>query len=187
MFHFQRAFIVLIGLGLTACGADTTFVRTEPAPVTDRIQIAYRSIEVRRVTLPTYAASEEIYGQGADGILASTGSVRWADVPDRAITLELSRNLAELTGARTASEPWPFTSQPDAHIEVRFEDLLAGADGVFRVSGQYFMTAETGRERSGFFNIQIAYDPAGGPEAIARARSAAVLELAKTIAQKTLR
>ena len=178
--------VFLLCLGLTACSGPTTFVRVSPTPVTERIAISYRSLEVRSVSLPTYAASEQIYGQGADGVLVSTGSVLWGDVPELAITLELSRTLAELTGARTAPEPWPFDARPQAQIDVRFEDLLAGADGIFRVSGQYFVSAETGRERSGIFRLQVPYESGAGAESIAQARSRAILDLAKVIAKEAL-
>lgn len=169
-----------------ACSTPTTFVKATPEPVTERVAIAFRSVEIRTVSLPTYAASEEIYGQGADGVLATTSAVRWADIPERAITLELSRTLAELTGARVAPEPWPFDARAEAQVDVRFEDLLAGADGVFRASGQYFVSSESGRERSGLFRLDVRYTPEAGPEAIAAARSRAILDLAKLIAGKAL-
>lgn len=178
--------VLLLCLGVSACTPPTTFVRVAPTPVTERISISYRTLEVRSVSLPTYAASEQIYGQDADGLLVSEGSLLWGDVPERAITLELSRTLAELTGARTAPEPWPFGTRPDAQIDVRFEDLLAGADGIFRVSGQYFVSADIGRERSGLFRLEVPYDPTTGAEAIAQARSRAILDLAKRIAKEAL-
>jgi len=177
---------LLMLIGLTACSTPTTFVKATPAPVTERVAISFRSVEVRSVSLPTYAASEEIYGQGADGVLATTSAVRWADVPERAITLELSRTLAELTGVRVAPEPWPFDARAEAQVDVRFQDLLAGADGVFRTSGQYFVSSETGRERSGLFRLEVPYASESGPEAIAAARSRAILDLAKLIAAKAL-
>jgi uncharacterized lipoprotein YmbA len=175
-----------VAFGLSACSTPTTFVQVPPAPVTERVNIAFPSVEVRAVSLPTYAASEEIYGQGADGVLASATSARWADVPERAITLELSRNLAELTGARVAPEPWPFDARPAATVDVRFEDLLAGSNGVFRTSGQYFVSSESGRERSGLFRLDVPYDVAAGPDAIAQARARAILDLATLIARKAL-
>ncbi|MEP2027727.1 MAG: ABC-type transport auxiliary lipoprotein family protein [Paracoccaceae bacterium] len=178
--------VCLLCFGLAACTSPTTFVRVAPTPVTERIAISYRSLEVRSVSLPTYAASEQIYGQDADGVLVSTGSVLWGDTPERAITFELSRTLAELTGARSAPEPWPFATRPQAQIDVRFEDLLAGANGVFRATGQYFVSSESGRERSGLFRLNVPYDPAAGADAIAKARSGAIQDLAKLIAKQAL-
>ena len=186
MTFFPRFGVIFLCLGLVACTSATTFVRVTPAPVTERIAISYRTLEVRSVSLPTYAASEQIYGQDAQGVLVSAGSVLWGDVPERAITFELSRTLAELTGARTAPEPWPFATRPQAQIDVRFEDLLAGADGVFRASGQYFVSSESGRARSGLFKLDVPYDPAAGADAIAKARSRAIQDLAIRIAKEAL-
>ena len=116
------------------------------------MRIAFASVEVRDVSLPTYAAAEEISIQAEDGTLTSSTDVLWADTPERAIALELSRNLARLTDRRIASEPWPFEAFPDARLEVRFEDLLATTAGAFRTRGQYFVGVEEGRERSGCLN-----------------------------------
>ena len=116
-----------------------------------------------------------------------TSKVLWADAPERAIGLELSRNLARLTKRRIASEPWPFEEDAAASLDVRFADLVAGTDGVFRATGQYFVGVYEGRERSGQFELSVAYDPDGGPGAIARARGQIVLDLAKFIAREGLR
>lgn len=62
-----------------------------------------------------------------------------ADAPGRAVALELTRNLSRPTGARVASEPWPFEAFPDARLEVRFENLLASATGQYRAASQYFV------------------------------------------------
>ncbi|MFK7878483.1 membrane integrity-associated transporter subunit PqiC [Roseobacter sp.] len=159
-----------------------------PSPeVTQRQNIAFRSVEIRKISLPAYAASDEIPQQGADGKLTSAGSVLWADTPERAVSLELSRNLAKLTGARVASEPWPFETFADARLEIRFESLIAGDDGQFRTTGQYFVAVESGNERSGLFDLTVTFDPAGGPQAIAVARGQIILDLARYVAANGLR
>jgi uncharacterized lipoprotein YmbA len=146
-----------------------------------------RSLEVRDVSLPAYAESEEIHIQSADGSLSSSNSVLWADLPVRAISLELSQNIASLTGARVASEPWPFERTPQARLEVRMDELLAGVDGVFHASGQYFLSStEGGRDRSGTFKLSVPFDFEAGPVAIAQARTQAILELAEKIARDAM-
>jgi uncharacterized lipoprotein YmbA len=175
-------------LGLAACGTAPDRYAVTPPPVTERQRIAFSSLEVRDVSLPAYAAADEITLLGADGRLQSDGGVLWADTPSRSVALELSRNLAQLTGARIASEPWPFDALPDARLDVRFETLLAGADGAYRAIGQYFVATDVaGRERSGFFDLSVAFDPDAGPQAIAVARGQVILDLARFIARNGLR
>lgn len=175
-------------LALAACGAAPHRYAVTPPPVTERQRIAFASVEVRDVSLPAYAAADEITLLAPDGRLQSSSGVLWADTPGRAVALELSRNLAQLTGARVASEPWPFDALPDARLDIRFETLLAGSDGAFRAIGQYFVATDVpGRERSGMFDLNVAFDPDAGPQAIAAARGQVILDLARFIARNGLR
>lgn len=172
---------------LTACGSAERFAVAAP-PVTEKVRIAFSSVEVRDVSLPSYAAADEIHQQTEDGTLISSSDVLWADAPERAIALELSQNLARLTERRVASEPWPFEAFPDARLEVRFADMVATTNGTFRTSGQYFVAvSDGGRERSGLFDLSVSFDPKGGPNAIARARGQLILDLASFIAKDGLR
>lgn len=182
----SRAVALVLFPLVTACGAPDRFAVVAPQ-ITEKMRIGFASVEVRDVSLPTYAAAEEITIQADDGTLTSSTNVLWADAPERAIALELSRNLSRLTGRRIASEPWPFEAFPDARLEVRFQDLIATSTGVFRTSGQYFVGVEDGRERSGLFDLSVVYDPAGGPAAIAQARGQLILDLSEFIARKGLR
>ncbi len=181
------SFLVVV-LALAACGGPSNRYATEPVQVTQTQRISFRAVEVREVSLPAYAAADEISVQTADGRLVSDGSVLWADTPDRAVALEISRNLTQITGARVASQPWPFEAFPDARLDVRFEKLVAQEDGRFRASGQYFVAvADGGRERSGLFDLTVPFDPMGGPAAIAVARAQIVLDLSSFIARDGLR
>lgn len=180
---------LLVTLGLVGCAADTAdrYV-VPPLKVEDRIRIGFATVELRDVSLPAYAAADEIAVQDPSGKLTSDASVLWADAPDRAIALELSRNLSQLTRARIAAQPWPFEDLPDARLEVRFETLLAGADGVLRASGQYFLAvAESKPERAGLFELSVPMAPEGGPLAIAQARAQIMLDLSRLLARKALR
>ncbi|SFR32539.1 PqiC family protein [Litoreibacter janthinus] len=175
-------------LALTGCGATPDLYPVTPPQVEQKQRIAFRSVEVRDISLPTYASANEIAVEGLDGKLATDAAVLWADSPERAVSLELTRNLARITGARVASEPWPFEAFPDARLEVRFESLIAGANGQFRASGQFFVgVPDGGRERSGLFELSVPFDPLGGPQAIATARGAVILDLADYIARNGLR
>lgn len=170
---------------LAACGASDRIAVQSPA-VTEQISIGFASVEVRDVSLPTYAADDEIAQQSPDGTIAGSGAL-WGDAPQRAIGLEVSRNLARLTGRRVASEPWPFEEEAAAALDIRFVDLVAGTDGIFRATGQYFVGVFNGRERSGLFDLAVPFDPNGGPAAIARARGQIVLDLTAFIARDGLR
>lgn len=182
-----RALISALVLALAACGSAQQYAVSPPA-VTEKIAIGFTSVEVRDVSLPSYAAADEIAIRQEDGTLVTSDDVRWADAPERAIALELSRNLARLTSRRVASEPWPFEEFAEARLEIRFADLIATSEGEFRTSGQYFVGVRDGRrERSGLFDLSVAFDPAGGPNAIATARGQLILELSEFVARKGLR
>ena len=178
--------LALLG-ALVGC-SDADRFAVQPPAVTETVRIAFRSVEVRDVSLPTYAASDEIALQSEDGTVTSSSDVLWADEPERAVALEVSRNLMRITGARIASEPWPFEAYPDARLELRFADMVASTDGTFRVSGQYFVGVPEGRgERSGLFDLSVPYDPSGGPSAIAQARGRIIVDLSYFIAREALR
>lgn len=170
---------------LAACSTSESIAVKTPSAAQQQ-SIRYASVEVKDVSLPSYASADEIAQQAPDGTIISS-KVLWADSPDRAVSLELSRNLAQLTRARVASEPWPFEEAAAATLDVRFVDLVAGTDGVFRATGQYFVGVFEGRERSGLFDLSLAYDAAGGPTAIAAARGTIISELATFLARNALR
>ena len=101
--------IATLGLVLTlaACGSADRYAVTIP-PVTETVRIAFGSVEVRDVSLPSYAAADEIHIRKGNGTLVSSSGNLWADSPERAIALEISESLSRLTNRRIASEPWPF-------------------------------------------------------------------------------
>lgn len=175
-------------LSLAACGGTPDLYPVRPPEATQQVAIRFGSVELRDVTLPAYAAADEIAVEDEGGRLVTDTDVLWADRPERAVALELTRALVRITGAQVASEPWPFEAFPDARVEVRFENLIAGADGRYRGTGQYFVgVAEARGERSGLFDLAVGFDPEGGPQAIARARGQLILDLALFIARNGLR
>ena len=175
---------------LAACSGDPTlrFATPEVDPGT-RIATSFPSVEVRDVSLPTYAQAEEIAVENGDGSITLSDAYLWADDPSRAVTLELSRTLASLTGNPTAPEPWPFEAYPAARVEVRVSQMVASRSGVFRLSGQYFVVdmESRGRDRAALFDLTAPLDPEAGPNAIAAARAVVVAELAELIAREGLR
>ena len=185
---FTARTLALILLPLVAaCGGQADRFSVITPEVTQKVRIDFASVQVNDVSLPSYAASDEIHLQAEDGTLTSSTDVLWADAPERAIALELSQNLARLTDRRIASEPWPFEELSQARLEVRFAELVATSTGLFRASGQYFVAVrEGGRERSGLFDLSVPFDPEGGPTDIARARGQLILDLSTFIARNGL-
>jgi len=162
------------------------YIVPSPSPEL-RQRIAYAAVELREVSLPAYAADDEIVRLDLDGKMVSDGATLWADTPGRAIELELARALAQISGARIASAPWPFETAPDARLDLRFESLLARPDGRYEARGQYFTAVPEGRERGGFFDLSVPYDIEAGPQAIAVARGRVISDLASFLARTALR
>ncbi|WP_116086550.1 membrane integrity-associated transporter subunit PqiC [Tropicimonas sp. IMCC34011] len=182
----HAALLAFVAL-LAACGADPVRFAAPPAASGERVAIGFSSIEVREVSMPAYAQGEEIWRESPEGALVSDPAVLWADLPPRAVTLELARQLSALTGARIAAEPWPFRDYPGAVLEVRVDEFVPGADGRFRLSGQYYVAAEEGgRDRTGTFATAAPLSPEAGPREIAAARAVAVRDLARLIAENGL-
>lgn len=172
---------------LAACGAEDRFLAAPQIGAVDRVKSRYASIEVREVSLPAHASSEEIYVEAEGGELAAS-KLLWADDPTRAVTLALSRNLAEITGARVAPEPWPFDTYPGARVDVRVERFLSTAGGTLTLSGQYFVADMTGegRDRSKLFELSTPVAAAAPPAVAAEARARLLTDLAVMIARNGL-
>ncbi len=173
---------------LSGCGGTPALYPVMPPPVEVRVTLGFASVEVRDISLPSYAAASEIAVEDETGRLVTESGILWADEPARAIALELAGHLARMSDARVASEPWPFEAFPEARLDLRFERLVADATGQYRAAGQYFVSVSAGaRERAGLFDLAVAFDPAGGPAAIAQARGRLIRDLALQVARDGLR
>ena len=176
---------------LAGCGGSGEPVRyttAQPAP-TARVSIPLRSVALREVSLPAYAAEEGIPIASASGAVTTSPDNIWADDPTRAVTLRLTNALADLTGRVVASDPWPFREEPSAVVEVRMEEFVAQASGRFVAVGRYYVAhQEEGRtDRALSFRLAEPYDPEGGFAAIAEARARIITALARDIARRGLR
>lgn len=174
------SFLVL----LTACGDGTETQRFLIDPPDAQRQATNRlgATELRRVSLPAYAAGEEVAFQTQDGAVRSNTEILWADQPERAVTLSLARLVSDISGATVIAEPWPLATQPRHRLDVRVEQALAGSDGTFRFTGRYFLSDEnlTGTNQARSFAIRVPADP-DSPASIAQAWSAAITQLAEQI------
>ena len=173
---------------LAACAPAPDERIAVPRTASEETQrIAHPTVALRGVSLPSYAAGEAIFTADGGGRLLDSGAILWADDPSRAVTLELTRHLTQITGARVASEPWPFLDLASAEIEVRIEEMLARADGRFHLSGQYFVTSETATDRARLFDLTTPIAGERTPEEIAAARARVVRDLALDMVRRGLR
>ena len=97
----------------------------------------------------------------------------------------MTQQLDDILSATVGPEPWPFVGLPDVAVEVRVAQMLAGADGVFRLSGQYFVGGDGIDYRNSSHQFDLSEPLVGeGVSAIATAQARAVLRLSEDIARK---
>lgn len=184
-----RTFLLITATTLTACTAPEIRV-ANPAPIseeTERVNIRFSSVEVALTTMPSYAQTEEIFMQAADGTLGPLGPL-WSDEPSRAMTLQVAKDLSEITGQLVAPDPWPFRDFADAKLDIRISDFFVSDTSTFRMTGQYFVAPEfDGRDIAQTFEIEIPVVGDATFADIAVARTAAIRQLSLTIATNALR
>ncbi|QHQ36738.1 PqiC family protein [Algicella marina] len=179
----KRLALVLL---LAACSSEGKIAQytLDTIPEASRISIPYATVEIRTISLPLYAESEEIAVLAEDGSIRTNSEQLWADMPERSMTEQLAGILTEVSGATVAAEPWPFESYPEARIDVRVRRLLADEDGPLEFAGTWYASADLrGRNRAESFSFTVPF--AGeGLTARAEAHTAAARLLAEDIATK---
>jgi uncharacterized lipoprotein YmbA len=181
-------FAFALAVLLAACGASPARFAVPTVTPELRQTISYRSVELREVSLPVYAQNEEISIERLDGGITREAGLLWADLPARAMTLDLGQALRTITGAQVASEPWPFDARPQARLEVRVEEMVASERGEFRLAGQYFVAAFDGSERGRAQSFALSVPLADmEPASIAAARGQVTVMLAEAVARDGLR
>lgn len=158
--------------------------RVAMVPVSSAIELRplVGSAMIRTVSLPTYAASEEIAVKTVDGRITIREDVLWADDPERAVTLTLTRTLSDILNTDVGPDPWPFVGLPDVSVDIRVERMIGGLDGTFALAGQFFVASEGASFRNSMHQFDIV-EPVtdGSVEGIAEAQSRALLKLAEQI------
>lgn len=179
--------LILLSLIVVLSGCATSSDRLAMIPISAdmRLNPLVDSVMVRKVSLPTYAAVEEVAFERSSGLIASNSVVLWADDPQRAVTLVLTRNLSDILNNQVSSEPWPLAGLADVSIDVRVERILAGVDGNFHLAGQFYIAGEG----IDFPNASQPFDittplPDQNLANIAKAQAAALLSLSELIAQQ---
>lgn len=177
--------LALAALALSACSNPEQTGRFLIDPPSAGTQLPNRlgSAELKDVSLPDYAADQEVMWQTADGAVRSTPDNLWADNPQRAFTQTLARAISDASGATVIAEPWPLAEPPQRGLEVRVEKALAQADGTYRLTGRYFVSDAEGGGANHARSFDIAVPLASDqPSAVAAALSQAIADLAQQIA-----
>jgi uncharacterized lipoprotein YmbA len=178
-----RLMICALVSALAACAApiDRLALPAETSALDLRPLVG--SAMVRTVSLPTYAAAEEVARELPNGLIGSNDDVLWADAPDRAVTLVLTGTLGDILNTDVGPEPWPFVGLPDVAIDVRVTRMIAGADGNFALTGQYFVGGDEidFRNTTHDFDISVPMPNQSLPN-IATAQATALRLLAEDIA-----
>jgi uncharacterized lipoprotein YmbA len=192
MTPFSSRWLFVAVLALVGCGEAGEPLRyATPTPKAQvRVSIPLSSVVVREVSLPTYATEEGIAVASRSGAISTTPDRLWADEPTRAVTLRLTNALADITGRKVASDPWPFQSDPDAVVEVRLEEFVAEEAGRFVAEGRYYVARQQediGADHAHSFRLIQPFDPERGFSAIAAARASIINALAADIARRGLR
>ncbi len=182
----------MIFVGLTAlmaaCSGPSARLDMSPVQSNLNLRAAVGSAMVRSVSLPTYAAAEELSIETPDGLITSNADVLWADDPSRAVTLTLTRNIGDIINAKVGPDPWPFAGLPDVSIDIRVTRMVAGADGIFDLEGQYFVGGDgiDYPNSTNAFAVNTAI-VGEGPAAIAQAQAQSLMTLSEQIARKIAR
>jgi uncharacterized lipoprotein YmbA len=171
---------------LAACSSPEKTGRYLIDPPTPPVRVANQlgpTVELRDVSLPEYASGQEVSWQTPDGAVRSNPDNLWADNPERAVTLTLARAISDVSGAAVIAEPWPLGEPAERRLEVRVEKALAQSDGLYRLSGRYFLADESGGGRNHARSFDISVPLANAePQSIAVAQSNALSILAQQIA-----
>ena len=176
---------MLLALGfVAACSPLANRLALAPQASSLELRPLVGSAMIRTVSLPTYAAVEEIPFETADGLITVREDVLWADDPERAVTLILTRTVRDILNTDVGPDPWPFVGLPDVSIDVRVERMLGSANGVFEMNGQFFVASEGARVRDTTHSFEISQPLADASVlSLAQAQSAALLQLSEQIAR----
>ncbi|WP_106744549.1 PqiC family protein [Yoonia maritima] len=173
---------------MAACSSPADRLALTAAPSSLELRPLVRSAMVRTVSLPTYAAAEEIAVESPSGLISANANILWADDPQRAVTLALSDTLGDILNTDVGPDPWPFVGLPDVAIDIRVTQMLAGADGMFRLSGQFFVGGDGINFPNSAHRFAITQPMADlGLSSIANAQAAALLVLSEDIARTLAR
>lgn len=179
----MRLITPLLFVFLAACGDTTQFFAPPPAVSDLRLNVRAATVMVNAVSMPEYAVNQEIPIEQPDGSLTTDTDRLWADLPDRALQVALTRHLNQITDAEAAVEPWPLAGFPEREVTVTVEDMIVKANGTLAFTGVYAIRNDVARGGS-IENFAISVPLAGGTySAIIAGHEAAWLRLAEQVAR----
>lgn len=172
-------------VALAACASNSSRLEMAQTSSTLSLRSSVSSAMVRTVSLPTYAAAEELSFETPEGLITANETVLWADDPARAVTLSLTQSLADILSTDVGPDPWPFVGLPDVAIDVRVSRMITASSGNFELQGQYFI----GGDGIDYPRISESFSYSKpvtieGPAGVAKAQSLALIALAEDIARK---
>ena len=176
-----------MALGACGSGPENRYLLEAPAAPTI-VPVRISTVELRDVSLPSYATVSEILVQAPDGSVQRVSGAIWADDPVRAVTIALAAALDQGTTATVAAEPWPLQSRPAVRLDVRVARMLARNDGQFELSGQYAVAAPERaiRESVEPFSIMVPLADTS-PASVAAAAGTSITQLSRDIAARLAR
>ena len=178
----------MFALLLAACGDNNARFLINTPEMATKASVSVSTLEVRDVSLPAYAAASEIVVEQADGALKPVAKALWADDPVRGVTGALARSLASKSTATVSAEPWPLADGPAAQLEVRVDQMVAGADGNFRLTGQFAISSPQGQVRDSLTRFAVSVPLTDtAPGAVADATGRAINGLADEVLRKLRR
>ncbi|MFD2174135.1 PqiC family protein [Rhodobacter lacus] len=179
----RKALPLVLCATLTACSGDDALYLIEPPAPAEHLPNRLGRVELREVVLPQYATAPEVTAQEPGGALRAKTDALWADAPGAAITRVLASQISQISGATAVAEPWPLSAPPDRRLEVRVAQILAGADGLFHLTGQYFVAPVMGAGQDVARTFAITVPLANSdPATVAAAQAQALQQLAAQIA-----
>lgn len=183
-----KKYSLLAVVALAACAAPADRLAMQHVPSALELRPLVRSVMIRTVSLPTYAAAEEIAFESAQGLISSNDAILWADDPQRAVTLAISTSVGDIINTDVGPDPWPFVGLPDVSVDIRVTQMLAGADGQFRLKGQFFVGGDGINYPNSAHGFDISQPmPDQSLPSIATAQAAALLVLSEDIARTLAR
>lgn len=180
----MRLALAALCLILAGCGDNTQFFAPPPAVSDLRVNARAETVMVNAVSMPEYAINQEIPIQQADGSLVTDTERLWADLPDRALQVALTRHLNQITDAAVAVEPWPLSGFPEREVTVTVEDMIVQFDNTLRFRGVYAIRDDAGGGGEiETFDVTAPMQDTSYPSIIA-AHEAAWLQLSELIARR---
>ncbi|MEM1302441.1 MAG: PqiC family protein [Pseudomonadota bacterium] len=170
---------------MVACSTpEDLYLLPAPAKTNASIKVRPKTVEVRDVSLPSYAEEADILVRHTDGALRPIDGALWANDPQKGITQAIARRLDAGTTATVTPEPWPLFDGPDRSVEITIERMVATAGKTLEIEGQFAILSRTGEAREFVRRFEVVeFLPDGSANAVAGAMGLGLGTLSDQIAK----